>query len=224
MASPEAEASTAQHLDLPGRERERVRDISPSAVSAISTSTSSSVSAPEQYPSRPLARTEQPDLVISSQIPSHAADRSPILTSPPRGEQPEPVPSDAEQSPYDRGTFDGLAQEWPSESSGEQQMPSNRSSFSPESTPSDTRDVEGTRYEREFANEAEGYFPEPQELLEGEEFGARAAAVAEAKQPDSQEGSDGEELDAGSDGNSMSSDEDDKLGTSSLHMWIGCFF
>ena len=83
-----------------------MRDISPSAASATSTSTSSSVSAHEQYAqSRPLARSEQPDLVISSQLPSHAAHANEHLptNSPERREQPEAGP-DADHS-YDRGSF-----------------------------------------------------------------------------------------------------------------------
>ena len=106
----EADSAASQHLDLPGRERDRVRDISPSAVSATSTSTSSSVSAQEQYaPSRPGARSEQPDLVISSQLPPHAAanEHSPT-NSPERRDQPEPV-ADAEQPvPYGRDSFGAL--------------------------------------------------------------------------------------------------------------------
>ena len=122
---------------------------------------------------------------------------------------------------------------WPSESSVEQQVPSNRLSFSPESSPSDTRDVEVARDERDFTNETEGFFADPQELIaeqyrmehEGDEFGPRAAPVTESKQHNSAEASVDESDDA-SDGNgsSTSSDEDDKLGTSSFTTWSDCSY
>ena len=122
---------------------------------------------------------------------------------------------------------------WPSESSVEQQVPSNRSSFSPESSPSDTRDVEGARDEPEFTNETEGFFVDSQELVsdqyrmehEGDEFAPRAVPVTESKQQNSAEAS-VDESDDNSDGNgsSTSSDEDDKLGTVSFTTWNDCSY